>query len=125
MQAYDVLVRIADGLGIPRGLTGLAYGEAASASLVGEVDEDMERLKLLAIAGVRSCLSTPIFGQSEPVAVRRVLTDPLRRVCMADVRMYEQTLLAAPGVAARRWRRPPGNRWQLRRGPGRSSCRLR
>ena len=92
VQAYDMLVRIADGLGIPRGLMGLAYGEHDRAQPVGEVDEDVERRKLLAIAGAL-LFGAPIFGQPEPLAVRRVLADPPRRVGMADVRMYEQTLL--------------------------------
>jgi transcriptional regulator with XRE-family HTH domain len=91
VQAYDVLVRIADGLGIPRALMGLAYGGHDPVP-AGEVDEDMERRKLLAIAGAL-LFGAPIFGQPEPLAIRRVLADPPRRVGMADVRMYEQTLL--------------------------------
>ncbi|HSL08951.1 MAG TPA: hypothetical protein VK887_13390 [Pseudonocardiaceae bacterium] len=76
-MAYDVLVRVADGLGIPRGMMGLAGIE------VQEVDEDVERRKLLAIAGA-IMFGTPVFGQPEPLAVRRVLVDPPRRIGMDD-----------------------------------------
>lgn len=89
VQAYDVLTRVADALCIPRGLMGLSYGEEEPPA--GEVDEDMERRKLLAIAGA-ILFGAPVFGEPEPLAVRRVLIDPPRRVGMADVRMYEATL---------------------------------
>jgi hypothetical protein len=49
---------------------GLAYGEHDPAQPVGEVDEDMERRKLLAIAGAL-LFGAPIFGQPEPLAVER------------------------------------------------------
>jgi transcriptional regulator with XRE-family HTH domain len=91
VQAYDVLVRIADGLGIPRGLMGLAYDEDTTEP-GDEVDEDVERRKLLALAGA-ILFGAPVFGQPEPLAVRRVILDPPRRVGMADVRMYEATML--------------------------------
>lgn len=91
VQAYDVLVRIADGLSIPRGLMGLSYGEHESGE-VGEVDEDVERRKLIALAGM-ILFGVPIFGVPEPLAVRRVLVDPPRRIGMTDVRMYEATLI--------------------------------
>jgi hypothetical protein len=80
--AYDVLLRVADGLGIPRGMMGLAGVELEQE----EVDEDVERRKLLASAGA-ILFGAPVFGEPEPLAVRRVLIDPPRRVGMADVRM--------------------------------------
>ena len=86
VMAYDVLVRVADGLGIPRGMMGLAGIEVQE-----EVDEDVERRKLLAIAGA-IMFGTPVFGQPEPLAVRRVLVDPPRRIGMIDVQVYGQTL---------------------------------
>lgn len=89
VQGYDVLVRIADGLGIPRGRMGLAYEEPREEP---EVDEDVERRKLLALAGA-IMFGVPVFGEPEPLAVRRVLLDPPRRVGMSDVRMYEQTMV--------------------------------
>ncbi len=91
VQAYNVLVRVADGLAIPRGMMGLAYGEDEPAP-AGEVDEDVERRKLIALAGAL-LFGTPVFGEPEPLAVRRVLTDPPRRVGMTDVRMYETTIV--------------------------------
>src|ERR671920_1578666 len=52
VMAYDVLVRIAEGLGVPRAWMGLAYDELTESSdpAVGEevVDEDMRRRALLA-----------------------------------------------------------------------------
>src|SRR5690242_19000654 len=55
VMAYDVLARIADGLGIPRGYMGLAYDPATATSLVGlpdqaaaEEDESVKSRKLLA-----------------------------------------------------------------------------
>jgi tetratricopeptide (TPR) repeat protein len=59
---------------------------------VGEVDEDVERRKLFALAGV-ILFGAPVFGEPQPLAVRRVLIDPPRRVGMADVHMYEQTMV--------------------------------
>jgi hypothetical protein len=52
----------------------------------------VERRKLLAIAGA-IMFGSPVFGQPEPLAVRRVLIELPRRVGMADVRMYQATLL--------------------------------
>ncbi|MEV7970836.1 helix-turn-helix transcriptional regulator [Sphaerisporangium sp. NPDC088356] len=56
VMAYDVLVRIADGLGVPRGYMGLAYDEASqgvAGQLVGyqdDADEDEQVRRLLAHA---------------------------------------------------------------------------
>ncbi|GGL12413.1 XRE family transcriptional regulator [Sphaerisporangium melleum] len=57
VMAYDVLVRIADGLGVPRGYMGLAYDDAAPAAdgpgrpgQEDEVDEDEQVRRLLAHA---------------------------------------------------------------------------
>lgn len=91
VQSYDVLARIADGLDIPRGLMGLAYDEATE-PLGEEVDEDMERRKLLALAGA-ILTGVPVFGEPEPLAVRRVLVDPPQRIGLSDVRRYEATML--------------------------------
>ena len=63
--AYDVLVRIADGLGISRGLMGLSYGEsdayadgkAPQSGVVQEVTEDVQRRDALALG------SLAVFGQ--------------------------------------------------------------
>jgi transcriptional regulator with XRE-family HTH domain len=91
VQAYHVLIRVADGLGIPRGMMGLGW-DVESEPVPEEMDEDVERRKLLAIAGA-ILFGAPVFGKPEPLAVRRVLLDPPRRVGMADVRMYEATMV--------------------------------
>ncbi|MGH4007510.1 MAG: helix-turn-helix domain-containing protein [Pseudonocardiaceae bacterium] len=66
VRAYDVLVRIAEGLDVPRGWMGLAYDEVLeSAGLaVGEevVDENMKRRALLAVGGV-ALLGAPVLGE--------------------------------------------------------------
>lgn len=63
VMAYDVLARISDGLGIPRGYMGLAYDAATATSVVGppddalaEEDESVKRRKLL------SCGAAVLFG---------------------------------------------------------------
>lgn len=63
-MGYDVLVRIAQGLGIPRAVMGLAGIEVEAES--EEVDEDVERRKLLAIAGA-IMFGAPLFGDPEPL----------------------------------------------------------
>src|SRR3978361_126638 len=57
VMAYDVLVRISDGLGIPRGYMGLAYDEATAARVAvtreapeAEEPENVKRRKFLAHA---------------------------------------------------------------------------
>jgi hypothetical protein len=55
--AYDVLVRVAEGFGIPRGLMGLAYTQG-----VEEVDEEMKRRALLAVA-TTAMLGSPVLGE--------------------------------------------------------------
>jgi transcriptional regulator with XRE-family HTH domain/tetratricopeptide (TPR) repeat protein len=68
VMAYDVLARIADGLGIPRGYMGLAYDAATATSVVGitdnalaEEDESVKRRKLLA-HGAAVMFGTAVFG---------------------------------------------------------------
>ena len=68
VMAYDVLVRIAKGLDVPRAWMGLAYDAyevAESATpVVGEevVDEDMKRRAMLAIASA-ALLGAPVLGE--------------------------------------------------------------
>src|ERR1700709_835568 len=57
VMAYDVLTRISDGLGVPRGYMGLAYDEATAIRVVGaaggqqaEEDESVKRRRFLAHA---------------------------------------------------------------------------
>lgn len=62
--AYDLLERICDGLGIPRGLMGLSYSPGCeSAPMVGEeVTEKMRRRALMA-AGAMALYGRPILGE--------------------------------------------------------------
>jgi plasmid maintenance system antidote protein VapI len=92
--AYDVLIRIADGLGIPRGMMGLAMTvevEVEDVENEQEVDEYVERRKLLAMAGA-ILFGAPALDEMEPLIVRRVRIDPPRRVGMTDVKIYRETL---------------------------------
>ncbi|HEY6422818.1 MAG TPA: hypothetical protein VIY28_06135 [Pseudonocardiaceae bacterium] len=52
----------------------------------------MERRKLLALAGA-ILTGAPVFGEPEPLAVRRVLTDPPQRIGASEIRMFEATML--------------------------------
>src|SRR6266540_2503948 len=61
VMAYDVLTRIADGLGVPRGYMGLAYDEVTANRVVGtadgqqaEEDESVKRRRFLAHAALHS-----------------------------------------------------------------------
>jgi transcriptional regulator with XRE-family HTH domain len=89
VQAYDVLVRVAEGLGILRGAMGLAYTEDEPEP---EVDENVERRKLLALAAA-ILFGQPVFGRPEPLVVRKVLLNPPRRIGASDLKMYEATML--------------------------------
>ncbi len=107
VMGYDVLVRVADGLGVSRGLMGLAYTGGEPDDEPEEVDEDVERRKLLAIAGA-ILFGAPVFGEVVPLTVRRILTDPPSNVGQPDVVRYEQTVSRleqldreAGGMAAR------------------------
>lgn len=69
VMAYDVLARISDGLGIPRGYMGLAYDPATATSmavgptndLLAEEDESVKRRKLLA-HGAAVMFGTAVLG---------------------------------------------------------------
>jgi transcriptional regulator with XRE-family HTH domain/tetratricopeptide (TPR) repeat protein len=111
VMAYDVLERIANGLGIPRGYLGLAYDEGCqlSAPPEEEVDEEMKRRALLAAGGMVA-FGAPVFGVPDPSALtfRDVITNPPSHIGMPDVETYEQVVTrlgmvdrAAGGIAAR------------------------
>jgi transcriptional regulator with XRE-family HTH domain/tetratricopeptide (TPR) repeat protein len=110
MLAYDVLVRIADGFGIPHGWMGLAYDvDCSSVPSDEEVDEDMKRRALLAAGGL-VMFGAPVFGTPDPSALtfRDVITDPPSHIGMPDVETFEQVTARlgrldreSGGVAAR------------------------
>ncbi len=91
VMGYDVLVRIANGLGVPRGLMGLAYDGDSTEPAAEEVDEDVERRNFLAIAGA-IIFGAPVFGEPHPLTLRDVALQPPARVGPSDVRAFEQTV---------------------------------
>lgn len=109
--AYDVLERIADGLGVPRGYLGLAYDESCPSVPPDEeeVDEDVKRRALLAAGGM-VLFGQPVFGTPDPsvLTFRDVITRPPSHVGMRDVETFEQVTARlgmldreAGGMAAR------------------------
>ncbi len=73
VMAYDVLVRIADGLGIPRELMGLSYGERGAygeASTVVSPEEVAEMLRrhLIALGPIAAIASNPLLRLAELLA---------------------------------------------------------
>lgn len=95
VMAYDVLLRIADGLGVPHGHMGLAYADAdpdlvtyseeSGASADAEVDDDMVSRRILGMASVALLgetvldgpimqLSTTVLG--EPGGLRLLIGPP-------------------------------------------------
>lgn len=87
VHSYDVLVRIADGLRIPRGWMGLAYADdvAGDTGTTEEVDEDMKRRTLLATASV-ALFNRPVLGQILELPARPESPTPLpSRLSTADV----------------------------------------
>ncbi|HEY6423897.1 MAG TPA: helix-turn-helix transcriptional regulator [Pseudonocardiaceae bacterium] len=96
VMAYDVLARISDGLGIPRGYMGLAYDAATAQSVVGppddgkaEEDESVKRRKLLA-HGAAVLFGTAVFGADkgewQPSATQ---TPAPSNIGMTDVKQVE------------------------------------
>ncbi|SFA82643.1 Transcriptional regulator, contains XRE-family HTH domain [Amycolatopsis marina] len=96
VMAYDVLARIADGLGVPRGFMGLAYDEATAVQVVGaaddqqaEEDESVKRRKFLAHAA-QVTMGAAVFGpSSEAWAASPARTPAPGRIGMTDVRQVE------------------------------------
>jgi transcriptional regulator with XRE-family HTH domain len=89
--SYDVLARIADGLGVPRGQLGLAYDDM-TAQLVGEPapepeDEDSRRLiaRLTELAVGAATVDPEAFARP----VTSTWPDPPERVGLADVARLE------------------------------------
>lgn len=79
VQSYPVLERIAEGLGVSRGVMGLSYGdddEGAGTPVDYEVDEDMRRRALLA-AGAIALFGAPILGEVLELPERPLSPSPL------------------------------------------------
>lgn len=95
VQAYDVLDRIATGLGVPRGYMGLDYSpDCQPAPMVEEGaaseqdDEEMKRRNLLKHGGV-VMFGAAVFGQPEPIQVVIEPTPQSSQLGMADVARLE------------------------------------
>lgn len=108
VQAYDVLVRICEGLGIPREAMGLSFGaypvDSPDSAPGGEDPEDVLRRQfqnLLALAGVAAFgTAVPGIGQLGAAAAPGELVDMPSRVGRTDV-MAVRDLTTAVADAAR------------------------
>lgn len=106
VMAYEVLVKIAEGLDIPRGFMGLAYDEdvlpAAPIQGEEEQDEEMKRRALLALAGV-TLFDRPVLGELLELPKRPEVPTPLP-VCLgrSDITALE-ALTAELRAWAQRW----------------------
>ncbi|MGB8996082.1 MAG: helix-turn-helix transcriptional regulator [Pseudonocardiaceae bacterium] len=108
VQAYDVLVRICEGLGVPREVMGLGFGAYAVDSPArqpdGEDEADVLRRQfahLLALAGA-AVVGTPIPGVGELLANPRMpdqVSDVPSRVGRADVEVVRDLTRAVADAA--------------------------
>jgi transcriptional regulator with XRE-family HTH domain len=96
VMAYDVLVRIADGLGVPRGYMGLAYEELTAARVAepsespeAEEPENVKRRKFLAHAAAVAVGAHVLGADSGSWVSNPVLTPAPGRIGMTDVRQVE------------------------------------
>jgi transcriptional regulator with XRE-family HTH domain len=105
VMAYDVLVRISGGLGIPRGYMGLAYDPATATSLIGAPDQADHAKKAKEAESVkrRNLLehgSAMLFGTAVLTADRRQWPTTLTQtpmpsqIGMIDVKQVEATTRA-------------------------------
>ncbi|MFR9728050.1 helix-turn-helix domain-containing protein [Saccharopolyspora sp. MS10] len=96
VMAYDVLARIADGLGIPRGYMGLAYDGATAMRVAktnsgpqAEEDESVKRRKFLSHAAAVT-MGAAVFGTEESTWVpSNVQTPAPMRIGMTDVQQIQ------------------------------------
>ena len=96
VMAYDVLVRIADGLGVPRGYMGLAYDEVTAQKIAetretpeAEEPENVKRRKFLAHAAAVAVGAHVLGADSGSWVSNPVLTPAPGRIGMTDVRQVE------------------------------------
>jgi transcriptional regulator with XRE-family HTH domain len=95
VSAYDVLVRIADGLGVPRGLLGLAHDDR-----VGVVRRRLDDRPVLDAESGRWVVRVPVYADSYNAALG--LCEPVRATSTAGAGQPDVAVLDE--VAARRWR---------------------
>jgi transcriptional regulator with XRE-family HTH domain len=96
VMAYDVLTRISDGLGVPRGYMGLAYDEATAIRVVGaaggqqaEEDESVKRRRFLAHAAQVTMGAAVLGTESGNWSANLARTPAPGRIGMTDVRQVE------------------------------------
>ena len=100
VMAYDVLVRIADGLGVPRGYMGLAYDEVTAQRVAervaersetpeAEEPENVKRRKFLAHAAAVAVGAHVLGADSGSWVSNPVLRPVPYRIGMTDVRQVE------------------------------------
>lgn len=94
-----VLERIADGLGVSRGLMGLGYGSEGAYDGVAtppaeaeEVTEDVKRRNFVSAVAGTVVWGYPFLGDQHQRTVRDVLTAPPDRIGATDVHQLEQTV---------------------------------
>src|ERR687893_2085844 len=103
VMAYDVLVRIAQGLDVPRSWMGLAYDEGAESTdpAVGEevIDEDMRRRALLAAASI-ALFGAPVLGEVLQLPTPPTAPTPLpSRLGASDVAALKELTARLRSVA--------------------------
>lgn len=100
VMAYDVLLRVANGLEVPHGAMGLSYGEDGPPPVDDdEVTEEMKRRALLAV-GTTALLGAPILGQVLELPTRPPTPTPLpSRLAASDVEVMTNLTAGLRGVA--------------------------
>ncbi|HVK20352.1 MAG TPA: helix-turn-helix transcriptional regulator [Actinokineospora sp.] len=96
VMAYDVLARIADGLGVPRGYMGLAYDEVTAIRVAvsrepsqPEESEEVKRREFLAHAAAVTVGANVLGTNSGSWVASPVQTPAPGRIGMTDVRQVE------------------------------------
>ncbi|WP_063710874.1 helix-turn-helix transcriptional regulator [Actinokineospora enzanensis] len=96
VMAYDVLARIADGLGVPRGYMGLAYDEVTAVRVAvtreasqPEESEEVKRREFLAHAAAVTVGANVLGSNSGSWVANPVQTPAPGRIGMTDVRQVE------------------------------------
>lgn len=85
VQSVEVLRRIADGLGVPRGRMGLAYTpDVAPTQQKAQTEDTSDDDNLLRHAAIVLC-GSPVFGAAHPIRVQHTPTPVPSRIGLADI----------------------------------------
>src|SRR4051794_17589188 len=101
VMAYDVLCRIGDGLGVPRGYLGLAYDGETSALVVDDGPDAGDGDEVGALLAHAAEIAVGMDGGPAArrwTAPRESWTSPPRRVVPADVEQIEAVTSALRGL---------------------------